>query len=334
MDTKETPDGQQDDCILDAVVQAPSPEPEKPKQPKFSVMHLSFLVLGLALLFMIGVATVVVYRSNPTSEAVRTIVKIVPYPAAMVNSNVVGYRDFLSSYDGLATFYDKQATELGAEIPDQADMIENILNNLIRMELIESLAKGRGITVDPAEVDKLMDQAVQDAGGSVEEFNQMIKDNYGWDSQDFRSMVLEPLMLATGLQDALLVDEQLQADRKAIADGALERIRGGEEFATVAFEVSEDQSGMNGGDIGYITPGAFGDPVWDELVFSMEDGEVSEVLDADQVFGILRVEEILGTSETDNLQAKVSVIIVSKRLLEDVVNEEIASAKIWKLIQN
>ncbi|MBU0531155.1 peptidylprolyl isomerase [Patescibacteria group bacterium] len=319
--------------VLDPVAPPMTEEPKSKPKARFSVMHLSLIMLGLALLFMFGVATVVVYRTDPTSEAVRSIVRIVPYPAAMVNGHAVGYQDVLSSFDGLNTFYLKQSTEFGGVVPDQSEMIENILNNLIRTEIIASLAKDRGIVVDPVEVDKLMDQAVADAGGSVEEFNQMIADNYGWDSQDFRSLVLEPLMLATNLQEAIVADTELQADRRAIAQAALDRINNGEDFATVASEVSEDQSGMDGGDIGYITPGAFGDPVWDELVFSMEPGQVSEVLDADQVFGILRVEEILGSSETDNLQAKVSVIIVSKRVLEDVVNEEIASAKIWKLIQ-
>lgn len=333
MDIKEPIEGQQEPYILGATATTPPEEPKSKKQPKFSIMHLSLLVLGLALLFMFGVATVVVYRSSPTSDAVRAIVRIVPYPAAIVNGQAVSYQDLLASLDGLNTFYAKQAIDYGAVAPDESDMVENIINNLVRMEIIESLAKAQGIKVDPAEVDKLMDQAVQDAGGSVEEFNKMVADNYGWDARDFRSIVLEPLMLTTGLQEAILADVDLQADRRAIADQALERIRNGEEFATVAFEVSEDPSGMAGGDIGYITPGSFGDPIWDEVVFSLEPGEVSEVLDTDQVYGILRVEEFLGGSETENLQAKVSVIIVSKRLLEDVVNEEIATAKIWKLVQ-
>src|SRR5450432_419211 len=69
--------------------------------------------------------------------------------------------------------------------------------------------------------------------------------------------------------------EQQQNDAKTKAAKAIERVKGGEEFAKVAAEMSEDDSTKaSGGELGWFERGSLSNPEWEQTVFSMEKGDV------------------------------------------------------------
>jgi parvulin-like peptidyl-prolyl isomerase len=64
------------------------------------------------------------------------------------------------------------------------------------------------------------------------------------------------------------------AAAKAKAAAAIERVKGGEAFAEVAKQISEDEaSKTGGGELGWIERGSL-DPQWEGVVFAMDQGEV------------------------------------------------------------
>ncbi len=68
--------------------------------------------------------------------------------------------------------------------------------------------------------------------------------------------------------------EQEVAAAKAKAAAAIARVKGGEEFAEVAKQESEDESSKGGGgELGWIERGSL-DPQWESVVFAMDKGEV------------------------------------------------------------
>jgi parvulin-like peptidyl-prolyl isomerase len=68
--------------------------------------------------------------------------------------------------------------------------------------------------------------------------------------------------------------EQEVAAAKAKAAAAIARVKGGEDFAEVAKEISEDPaSKTGGGELGWIERGSL-DPQWESVVFAMDKGEV------------------------------------------------------------
>lgn len=300
------------------------------KTQRINPMQISVTALILGLLLAAAAMTVYVYKADYDQKALRQIVNVIPYPAAVVNGSWVSYAELLEGYDGLMNFYAVQAEEYGSQAPEGDEMLANLLDNMIRSQIIEDLAKEREVEIDESKVDRLMDQAVADAGGSMEDLTALILDNYGWTLDEFRERVLTPLVLASQVQDDLLSDEQLQDEAKQKAEDALAEIQGGTAFSEVAGRVSDDPSGVNGGNIGYVHPSEFGDD-WGAVLLEMEEGEVSDMLEASEVYGILQVDEIVDPEEEDP-QMSVSVIIVSKKTIEDVVNEELANAKIKKLI--
>ncbi len=76
------------------------------------------------------------------------------------------------------------------------------------------------------------------------------------------------------------------------AQDLLERVRGGEDFATVAREASEDSGSASlGGDLDWIEPGTMDDPFEDAL-FSMEAGEIAGPVRTPYGFHVILLEEI------------------------------------------
>jgi peptidyl-prolyl cis-trans isomerase SurA len=69
--------------------------------------------------------------------------------------------------------------------------------------------------------------------------------------------------------------EQQLAEAKAKAGKAIERVKGGEDFAKVAGEISEDDgTKATGGQLGWFQRGSMANPEWEPVVFAMEKGDV------------------------------------------------------------
>jgi peptidyl-prolyl cis-trans isomerase D len=79
---------------------------------------------------------------------------------------------------------------------------------------------------------------------------------------------------------------------RSTAEGILARIRGGEDFAAVAAEASADAgTKAQGGDLGWIGRGMLVGPFEDAL-FAMQPGELSEPVRSEFGFHIIRLDEI------------------------------------------
>lgn len=68
-------------------------------------------------------------------------------------------------------------------------------------------------------------------------------------------------------------DEQARAAAKQVLDDVQDRIEGGEAFADLAREISDDGTAARGGDLGWFGPGAMVEP-FEEAAFAAEPGEV------------------------------------------------------------
>jgi peptidyl-prolyl cis-trans isomerase SurA len=79
------------------------------------------------------------------------------------------------------------------------------------------------------------------------------------------------------------VRERLEAIRKRVVEG-------GEDFAAVAKEVSEDAAAQSGGDLGEVEPGKIL-PQFQEAVARLREGEVSSPIRTDAGLHLLRVEK-------------------------------------------
>ena len=77
------------------------------------------------------------------------------------------------------------------------------------------------------------------------------------------------------------------------ADSILSLLRRGEKFETMAHEYSEDQVAPMGGDLGFIKRGV-ASPEFDAVAFNLRAGEISDVVQDDSGFHIIRLIEKRG----------------------------------------
>lgn len=104
----------------------------------------------------------------------------------------------------------------------------------------------------------------------------------------------------------ILVKEEVEAQ------AALKRVKGGEDFAAVAKEVSKDP-GSEGGDLGWFTKGRMV-PEFAEAAFKLEPGTISDPVKSAFGWHIIKVEEKRQTSfpPYDEVKDQVSRYVVQK----------------------
>jgi peptidyl-prolyl cis-trans isomerase SurA len=86
--------------------------------------------------------------------------------------------------------------------------------------------------------------------------------------------------------------EQQLADAKDKASKAMDRVKAGEAFAAVAKEVSEDPStSANGGELGWFQRGSI-NPDWEQIVFSMNKGDMRGPVTGPQGLHVFYVTDI------------------------------------------
>lgn len=116
-------------------------------------------------------------------------------------------------------------------------------------------------------------------------------------------------------------DERSREEAEAVANEALNSLNDGDSFADTAARYSDDTaSAEDGGDLGVISRGFFGD-AFDEAAFSLGVGETSQLVEMDGAFHILQVTELAGPSFEEQRDALAQEVAL--RDVNDEFNEQV-----------
>jgi parvulin-like peptidyl-prolyl isomerase len=143
-------------------------------------------------------------------------------------------------------------------------------DSLVQSAILASQAPSFGVSVGDEEVD---------AG---------IAERVGLDELVQAQLILVEALPSDANPDATATAEQLDAAREE-AQAALERVEGGEEFATVAAEVSDDFTGDTGGQLGWF---AADDATYAEYFGALAGAEVDELvgpLEVERGYAVLKL---------------------------------------------
>lgn len=305
---------------------APAETAAPKKSLPFSPRALKAIAVGAGVL-AVGIAlSSIVYLREPTSGAVRAIVGVLPYPAAVVGSDVITIGEYLRERDALEAYFQSTADETGAA-PSEEEITSNIVDTLVHKSAVNRLAAEAGVTVDEARVDAFYEQAV--GGVDRDQFELQLESMFGWSVDEFRERVVRPVVLAMQLGETIEQDAARQDARRAKAQAAYDRLVAGDAFEVVAGDTSADFSATTGGDVGYVKMSEV-PPDWTETIAGLEVGSYSAVAEGAESFLIFQVTDRVEAGA--DTEVRLSIISVPKVTLEEAVQEYLESVRVWRLI--
>jgi len=220
--------------------------------------------------------------------------------AALVNGEPITVEDYQKQIAQVQAFFEQEGLDLESQEGQDrlAQASRQVLEQMIDQVLIRQAAEEMGISISEEELEAKIQEIIEQSGGQ-EQFEQSLQDT-GTSYEDFRQMLLDQL-LSEAVFSAVTasissVAEQVHArhillSTKERAEEVLARLQGGEDFAFLAKEYSEDVSSRErGGDMGFFPRGIM-PPEVEDAVFSLEVGETSEIIQSQFGFHIVQVLE-------------------------------------------
>jgi foldase protein PrsA len=130
-------------------------------------------------------------------------------------------------------------------------------------------------------------------------------------------------------EDKTYYNEQIRArhilvDKEEEARQLLEKVKAGEDFATLAQQNSKDEgSAQDGGDLGFFGRGMMVEP-FEQAAFALEIGQVSEPVQSDFGYHLIKLEERKSADAGDELLLEMK----KQDILRKFYNTQIKEAKI------
>jgi peptidyl-prolyl cis-trans isomerase SurA len=286
------------------------------------------------------------------------------YIAAVVNQDVVAASEVIQRTERLRA----EARQRGEVMPETAGLRKQALEALIEDRVLVTYARENGSRIDEAELDRVVANVAAQNKLTMAQLRERLKAD-GTDYKSFRENLRDQMMTERVRErevqgrikvtdaeiDAFLdkkraaleqggqvnlaqvlvtvpegAADSVVAERRARAEAALARIKGGEDFAKVAREVSEDSNKARGGEIGMRPADRLPD-IFVNAVQGLKSGEVAPaLLRSGAGFHILKVVERQGgASLTQSLQTHARHILLrpSAQLTAEVAARRLAEYK-------
>jgi len=248
--------------------------------PKRSKELFFRLLIGLALLVMFIVLFygLGIYRYHWSRYGTKTIVKIIPYPAAIVGPTIITVANLDYHQQFAAHFIQRTNASL-----DEQTLRKQTLEMLIEQRLVEIETKRYHLALSSEESEAGFRQIVQEVGGE-EKVRRMWADLYGGTIEDMKQLLRERLLVSKFQREVFVsvhVAQILVKDENR-AKEILKQLNAGADFAQLAKKFSEDaNSREQGGDLGWLNRESLfnGQPLPQELekaIFSLKPGEISK----------------------------------------------------------
>lgn len=216
---------------------------------KLVVISVGIGIVTLAVLVAIGWQQL--YLAQNTSKFMYRLTQLIPAPVASVDGEAVRYSDFLKKYRSSIHALQQQ-NSINLRTDDgrrQADYIKRTqLDTVERDTYAVKLARENKVTVTNEEVDAFINKDLASKSVSLEAYEKTVLSSfYDWTLADYREVVrVELLKRKVSFQIDTAAEKEVRAIEK--------RLIAGEDFATVAKQVSDDIATKEmGGDVGELS---------------------------------------------------------------------------------
>ncbi|MBI4256933.1 peptidylprolyl isomerase [Candidatus Uhrbacteria bacterium] len=280
------------------------------------------LVVIVIVLVLLGLLTGQVYARPVTDPFVRVMASILPFPALSVDGKSVTIHAFLSEYDALNSYF----KDVGQEAPPPEQLETAISDTLVNKIAIGQLARQFEVALDEERVEQYYQDVISQDGEEV--FAQNLEESFGWSTDEFKERIVESIVLALQMTDAVLIDTQTQKPRRELIEAASVRVLAGEDFSTIAKDVHAEFDGIEG-DLGYVKTSVIPE-TWASQVTTLEEGQTTQIIDLPEGYAMFKLEEKIVAGEETQLH--LLSITVPKISLEEVVDEYLTTVKVKRYV--
>jgi len=243
-------------------------------------------------------------EATPVPGGVETALSLIVQPesdvVATVNGVAISTELYLGEVERQIRFITEQYgvdwsdPEMAATLTQVQDQM---LQQLINLELVRQLGAAEGASVDEALLDQEMEASKAQilADGMYPDWEAFLEAN-GITEEYYRSRVEDSLLIDELVQrhggDTIVEQvhaEHILVDDAETAQTVLDELAAGKTFEELAQEYSTDTGSKDiGGDLGWFPRGVMVEP-FEEAAFSLEIGAVSEPIETDYGYHIIKV---------------------------------------------
>lgn len=254
------------------------------------LLLITAAVASLAYFTAAALADNAIYRHGRKNGFTQFMERIFPYPAAVINKDVIALSRFRKEIDAREAYAVKYQQSYS-----EPDLQRLVVNQLMNRTLYTQELKRRKLSVTEADVDKSLDDVYKRIGGQ-DKLTAFLHENYGDEIslQDFRQWIRESLaesavenqiLTRASVRHILIAlpenptEAQVETARKKAVD-IKAKITSPDKFGDIAKQYSEDiNSRDKNGDLGSTVRGS-DKPVYSEefenAIFNQEIGVVSD----------------------------------------------------------
>jgi len=260
--------------------------------------------------------------------------------AALVNGEPIFLDDYLVQVMQAEQALISQGVDADTAEGQQAlaEARRRVLDAMIEQVIILQVADREGILVSDEAVDRAVQQSIADAGGEEQfqtwlQANSLTADDY---RQALHAQLVAQALFQQVTRDVPTVAEQVHARHIALtteeeARQVLERLRSGEDFATLAQRFSQDATTRdNGGDLGFFPRDLLLSPEIEEVAFSLAPQQIGDVVRTQ--FGQYHIVQVLEREENRPLPEDV-LHRLYENAFEGWLSEQLAASEILRFVE-
>lgn len=306
---------------------------------------------ALVLLLLVAMIT------GCTPQTTETATELTEDTLALVNGKSIAISEYESSF----ALVEKSYNDLYGENIWTQDINGKTVKQIIKDEIINTLVVEKLILEYVGETDFTVDE--EKVAEVYTDFQEAIKEETelqtfytenGLDEAFFREQIKTQLVVE---EFRRLVTEDVKADdaklqelyasytiqvnashilieEDVLANTVVEKIAAGEDFAELAATYSKDPgSAANGGSLGYFPRGVMV-PEFEAVAFSLAVGEVSDLVESQFGYHIIKVEDIQTVKDIEEGGAAEEEVTYYKDLIVNNLSEDAYNAKLDELFAN
>ncbi|TNG00275.1 MAG: molecular chaperone SurA [Gammaproteobacteria bacterium] len=317
------------------------------------ITRLLFTTLLAAGHFSIALAQ----QINPSNEVILELDRIV----ALVNDDIVMHSELVTRMRSVQ----QDLRDQNIPPPPNHILMKQVLDRLILQRLQLQEAQRSGIRVDDQTLNQTISRIAEGNGLNLKQFKQVLeRDGYSFSGfrEDVRNEIMVGRVRNSKVKNRIKVSDQ-EIDHLleniesrgdisnayhiahiliAVADGAttdevmakrskaeriLADLKAGADFRQTAASISDGQTALDGGDLGWRKRSEL-PTIFEEIVPTMEPGQISDIIRAPSGFHIIKLIEQRGDNRILITQTKVSHILLKTSA---VVSDNDARARLEQL---